>query len=211
MRSLDLPARYNIAPGSPVLVVRAFPGMREMSTMRWGFIPAWADNPASVPMLHNARAETVAEKPMFRLSFRRRRCLVPASGYYEWHSDAATRRKHPFYLSLHDGSPISFAGLWDAATLPNGQVIETCAIITTKSNALVEPIHNRMPVMLDRQNWEQWLDEQTQVADLLAMLQPYPSERMQAWEVGDDVNRAASDTPALLLPRAADGAQAALL
>lgn len=212
MRASAFPPRYNIAPGSAIQVVRALPGEREISLMRWGFIPSWADNPATVPMLHNARAETVAEKPMFRQSFRRRRCLVPASGFYEWKAVPGKKTKQPYYLSLRDGTPLSFAAVWDSATMTNGQIVETCAIVTTKANALVEAIHQRMPVFLDREHWNAWLDGETPVADILAMLQPYSSERMQAWEVAEDVNRAVNDNPSLLQPlTGATGVQPALL
>jgi putative SOS response-associated peptidase YedK len=214
LRMPDFHPHYNIAPGSTVLVVRATPTGRVCTASRWGFIPSWADDPSCVPMLHNARSETVAEKPMFRKAFRGRRCLIPASGYYEWQSASGRKLKQPYYISLRDGAPLSFAGLWDSALTTSGEAVDTCAIVTTKANTLIEPIHHRMPVLLARESWSAWLDPDTAVPNLLALLQPYPSEQMQAWEVADAVNRALNDDPALLLPRAGSkdgGVQPALL
>lgn len=202
LRVPDFAPRYNIAPGSTVLVMRASPAGPMLSTSRWGFIPSWADDPGCVPMLHNARGETVAEKPMFRKAFRTQRCLVPASGFYEWQSATGKKVKQPYYISLRDGTPLSFAGLWDSVLGPSGDTLETCAIVTTKANALIEPIHHRMPVLLARESWAAWLNPATPLPELLALLQPYPGDQMQAWEVAPAVNRALNDEPALLLPLA---------
>lgn len=201
-RMPEFAPRFNIAPGNAVLAVRAAPLGRETVVMRWGFVPSWADDTASAPILHNARCETVAEKPMFREAFRSRRCLIPASGFYEWKSVARQKFKQPFYLSLRDGSPLSFAGLWDCTLTETGQAVEACVIVTTKANAIIEPIHHRMPVLLDREAWALWLDAEASVADLLALLRPHPPERMQVWEVAANVNCMLDDSPALLAPLA---------
>lgn len=206
VRVPEMGARYNIAPGAPVHVLRATPQEREIAALRWGFIPSWADDPSCVPMLHNARGETVAEKPMFRQAFRLRRGLIPASGFYEWKTGTGQKHRRPFYLSLRDGAPMSFAAVWDRFAAPDGSTIETCAIVTVKANTLIEPIHHRMPVLLDRAAWPLWLDAATPVATLLALLQPFPAERMQMWEVTDAINSLHADGPALPLPAAASPA-----
>ncbi len=193
----ELPLRYRILPGSAVHALRAVEGHLRLDAMRWGFIPSWAEDPACVPMLHNARGETVAEKPMFRQAFRLRRCLVPASGFFEWQVVPGQKQRRAWYLSLRDGSPMSFAGLWDGFTASDGSNIQTCAIVTTKANALVEPIHARMPVLLARDDWARWLDADTPVADLLALLQPAAVDAMQMWEVDDSTQ---GDDDALLAP-----------
>lgn len=212
---VDIHPRYDIAPGHAVTVVRATASGNEMALMRWGFIPSWADDPSCMPMLHNARGETVAEKPMFRHAFRQRRCLIPATGFYEWKSAAGQKLRQRYYLSLRDGTPLSFAGVWDCASGVTGAAVETCAIVTTKANGLVEPIHHRMPVLLDREDWPLWLDADAAVPELLALLRPYPPDRMQLWEVADPHEGAATDDRAMLTPLAGTdgggGAQPALL
>lgn len=211
----DMPARYNIFPGGNVLVLRTVSGERAFRPMRWGFIPSWADDPSCVPMLHNARGETLAEKPIFRQAFRQRRCLVPASGFYEWKSEPGQKRRQPFYLSLRDGMPMSFAAVWDRFAAPDGTTIETCAIVTIKANALIEPLHHRMPVLLEKDAWPLWMDPATPTAALMPLLQPFPTERMQMWEVADGIGTAGTDEPALMQPIAASqsgpGAESALL
>lgn len=193
--------RYNIAPGTPIVTVRDMPDGRIGTLMRWGFIPSWAKDPASIPMLNNARGETVMEKPMFRQAFKRRRCLIPASGFYEWKAVPGQKSKQPFYISCRDGSPMSFAGIWDSALDENGYPIETCAIITTDANDVLAPIHNRMPVILHRHDWQTWL-QAGQVDDtvLIDLIRPYDAEPMQAWGVAHAVNKVANDNPELLLP-----------
>lgn len=174
---------------------------REGSLMRWGFIPSWAKDPATMPMLNNARSETVAEKPMFRQAFRRRRCLIPASGFYEWKAVPGQRSKQPFYISLKDGTPMSFAGLWESARTANGETLDTCTILTTEANAALQPIHHRMPVLLDRQDWNVWLGtEPASEETLMRLLQPFDAERMQVWGVSHACNKVVNDNPSLLLP-----------
>lgn len=197
----DFPARYNIAPGSSIVAVRATAEGRAASLMRWGFIPAWAKEPATMPMLNNARGETVGEKPMFRQAFRKRRCLIPASGFYEWKAVPGQKLKQPFYISHADGSPMSFAGLWESARNAAGERIETCTIITTDANAVLAPIHHRMPVIVERKDWDVWLDtEVTPEALPRELIGPADAEKMQAWGVAHAVNKVGNDSPELLRP-----------
>lgn len=193
--------RYNIAPGNTIVAVRAVDTGRSGCLMRWGYIPSWAKDPAALPMLHNARGETIAEKPMFRTAFRRRRCLVPASGFYEWKTVPGQRSRQPFFISRKDGSPLSFAGIWCTASNEAGERVDTCAILTTTANAVLQPIHYRMPVIVERRDWQTWLGgeavDETRVTELIA---PSDAEKMQAWGVAHAVNKVTNDNPALLLP-----------
>jgi putative SOS response-associated peptidase YedK len=150
----------------------------------------------------NARAETVATSPAFRAAFRQRRCLVLADGFYEWQRQE--KRKQPFYLRMQDDSPFAFAGLWDHWDGPDGQVIESCTLITTVPNDLVRPVHNRMPVILPPDQYELWLDPtMREVKVLESLLQPYPEEAMKAYPVSQLVNIPANDDPQCIEPLAA--------
>jgi putative SOS response-associated peptidase YedK len=197
----DYALRYNIAPGSNIIAVRNTADGQAGAIMRWGFIPAWAKDPASMPMLNNARGETVAEKPMFRQAFRRRRCLIPASGFYEWKAVPGQRSKQPFYISFRDGTPMSFAGLWETSKSTDGVKVDTCTIITTDANAVLAPIHHRMPVVLDREDWDTWLSTEPVANEMLeSLIKPHDADKMQAWGVSHAVNKVINDSPALLLP-----------
>jgi putative SOS response-associated peptidase YedK len=185
----DFPARYNIAPTQPVAVILRTNDQpkRHLRLMRWGLIPAWAKDPAIANRLINARAETVAEKPSFRTAFKRRRCLIPASGFFEWQKTKAG--KQPFYFRPQDGGLFAIAGLWES-----WQDIETCTLLTTEANQLLEPIHERMPVLLKPEDYDQWLDLKTQgTAALQALLQPFPADQMLAYPVSKRVNNATID------------------
>jgi putative SOS response-associated peptidase YedK len=192
---------YNIAPGTTTVVVSNAGDDRIASMMRWGFIPAWAKDPSAMPMLNNARAETIAEKTMFRRALRQRRCLIPASGFYEWKAVPGQKSKQPFYISFKDHTPMSLAGLWETAKNADGTVLDTFAVITTQANEVLEPIHHRMPVILERSDWSQWLSAEP-VSDeaLLSMLRPLDTSNMQAWGVAHAVNKVFNNSPALLLP-----------
>jgi len=193
--------RYNIAPGNAIVAVRVEESGRTGCMMRWGYIPSWAKDPAALPMLHNARGETVADKPMFRTAFRRRRCLIPASGFYEWKTVPDQRSRQPFFISNKDGSPLSFAGIWCNAGTAEGERVDTCAILTTGANAVLEPIHYRMPVIIERKDWETWLNpDLADDALLMELIAPSDAEKMQAWGVAHAVNKVTNDNPALLLP-----------
>jgi putative SOS response-associated peptidase YedK len=193
--------RYNIAPSQDVAAVRASPvgGAREMARLRWGLVPSWAKDPAIGNRLINARSETVREKPSFRNAFRRRRCLIPASGFYEWRRNE--RGKQPFYVRMRDGRVFAFAGVWDRWESPEGGVIESCAILTTGANAVLAPIHDRMPVILERAQYERWLDPSLPDTDSLApLLSPFPPEGMTAWPVSPRVNAPSNDDEECVAP-----------
>jgi putative SOS response-associated peptidase YedK len=196
-----LEARYNIAPTQQVPAVRALPdGTRQLTLLAWGLVPSWAENPSAAARLVNARAETVATKPAFRESFRRRRCLIPADGFYEWQRRG--RSKIPFHIRLADGRPFAMAGLWDRWH-KGGLTIESCTIITTEANELVRPLHDRMPVILPPEAYDDWLDPNVEGRQLLeSWLRPYPAEQMAAAAVESRVNTASFDGPECLTPRA---------
>lgn len=197
----DYRLHYNIAPGSTIVAIRDGVDGRAGSLMRWGFVPAWAKDPAALPMLHNARSETVAEKPMFRQAFKRRRCLIPASGFFEWKVVPGQKPKQPFYISLRNGEPMALAGLWEHGTLADGTSADTCTILTTEANAMLAPIHHRMPLILDSEGWDAWLQGETNPDHLLSGLAKLvDADKMQAWGVAHAVNRTSNDSPALLLP-----------
>jgi putative SOS response-associated peptidase YedK len=192
--------RYNIAPSMPVLALRDTTEGRVGAIMRWGLIPAWAKDPSALPMLHNARGETLMEKPMFRQAFKRRRCLIPASGFYEWKAVPGQRSKQPFYVSMRNGNPMAFAGLWERSRGADGEPLESCTIVTTSANAVLEPIHHRMPLVLDRANWNAWLGADTPEPELLQLIQPSAPYLMQAWGVSHAVNKVGNDNETLIQP-----------
>jgi putative SOS response-associated peptidase YedK len=196
---LNLGPRYNIAPTQRSPVVRVGAGGRELTPLRWGFIPSWAKDPAIGARMINARAESVAEKAAFRRAFAKRRCLVPADGFYEWRKDG--RRKQPYYIRRRDGAPFAFAGLWDRwADRASGEVLETFTIVTTTPNELVAPIHNRMPVILSPEAYGRWLDpEQPGAPELLT---PVSDDELEAFPVSSFVNSPAHDDPLCIKPLA---------
>lgn len=195
--------RYNIAPSQGILAVRAAPdggdGAREAAVLRWGLVPSWAKDPDIGNRMINARAETVAEKPSFRAAFRRRRCLVPATGFYEWR--AASGPKQPYTIGMADGGPFAMAGLWEHWTEPDGAAVETCAILTTEANELLRPIHARMPVIVAPSDFDLWLDPALAMPELLApLLRPFDAAAMAAHPVSRHVNNVRNDDPACLEP-----------
>ena len=194
-----LPPRYNVAPGADVLVVlRGASGERIARAMRWGLVPAWAKDPSLGARLNNARAETVQTRPAFRSAFRSRRCLIPANGFYEWQAPATPKgRKQPWYVSPTDGPFFAFAGLMQRWGPREAPLYTTC-IVTTDANALMAPIHDRMPVILARESWRRWLDPQTPLPELRPLLQPAPPEGMQAWAVSVAVSQARNEGSQLI-------------
>ena len=199
----DLQPRYNIAPTQPVAAVRVPTSGegRELVMLHWGLIPFWAKDPKLGARLINARSETVADRPAFRAAFRRRRCLVPADGFYEWQKQNGT--KQPFFIHLQDGRPFAFAGLWEHWQDPDGGIIESCTLLTTRPNELVRPLHNRMPVILHPRNYVLWLDPETEDANVLnRLLDPYPSGEMEAYPVSRYVNSPQNEGPGCILPLA---------
>jgi putative SOS response-associated peptidase YedK len=196
---LDLAPQYNIAPGQTQPVVVAGEAGNAVALMRWGLIPAWAKDPKIGYRTINARAEGLADKPSFRTPLRRQRCLVPASGFYEWRKGGAT--KTPYYIRPKSGELLGFAGLWDRWHDPSGQEIHTYTIVTTAPNELVAPIHNRMPVILPRDAEEAWLDpENHDPGFLTSLLRPYPAEELAAYPVSPAVNAVANTGEELIAP-----------
>ena len=195
-RGVDLSykPRFNIAPTQEVLTAVSDGSANRPRLMKWGLIPFWAKDPSIGNRMINARAETVAEKPSFRQAFRRRRCLVLADGFYEWTRQGKV--KIPMRIILKTGEPFGLAGLWETWKSPEGQVVESCTIVTTSANAMMEPIHNRMPVIVPRDAEARWLDpEEQDPAALSDILVPYGGEDMDAYEVSTLVNLARNDTP----------------
>ena len=184
--------RYNVAPTQPVLAVLGN-GERRGEMLRWGLVPSWAKNPGIGSRLINARAETVAEKPAFRQSLRSRRCLVLADGFYEWKH--VTGKRVPMRIVLKTGEAFAFAGLWDDWRSPSRDMIRSCTIITTTANTLLAPIHDRMPVILDRDSESAWLDPTAGLASLTRMLVPHRPEDMDAYPVSTVVNSPRYDAP----------------
>jgi putative SOS response-associated peptidase YedK len=196
----DLTPRYNIAPSQ---MVAAVPNkdVRQLEQFRWGLIPFWAKDPRIGNRMINARAETLAEKPSFRAPYRRRRCLVLADGFYEWQSRPGQRRKTPFHIRLASQEPFGFAGLWDTWRSPDGSRIESCTIVTTRPNELLKPIHNRMPVILQPDDYARWLDPaELPPSTLQPLLEPYPSADMIAFPVSTVVNDPRNDIEECTIP-----------
>ena len=195
----DLAPRYNVAPSQWIGAIRcAGDGRREWVTLRWGLVPAWALEPKTAYRTINARAETAAEKPAYRQAFRRRRCLIPADGFYEW--QAVGKGKQPYCIAPADGQPWAFAGLWERWER-DGQALESATILVTQANALIAPIHDRMPVILDPADEARWLDPRlTDPAVLRPLLVPCPPERLRWWPVSPAVNRPGAEGPELLAP-----------
>jgi putative SOS response-associated peptidase YedK len=190
----DLNLRYNIAPTQSVATVVNRQGQRTLAEMRWGLIPFWAKDKSIASRLINARAETVASKPAFRASFKSRRCLIIADGFYEWLS--TDHGKQPVYIRLRNEQPFAFAGLWDHWKNEEDEAIESCTIITTHANSLLEEVHARMPVMLDDRVYDLWLDEELHDKQRLEeLLQPYPAREMKYSPVSQTVNSPRNDSP----------------
>lgn len=192
--------RYNIAPTQPVAVIPNNAKDR-LDYFVWGLIPSWAKDPSIGSRLINARADTLAEKPSFRSAYRRRRCLIPATGFYEWKASPGSKSKTPMYITLASGKPFAFAGLWESWHSPDGSQILSCTIITTEPNELMAGIHNRMPVILPSEAYPLWLDANDRSPDELnGLLMPYPAEQMAAFPVSRQVNSPQVDAPELILP-----------
>jgi putative SOS response-associated peptidase YedK len=187
---------YNIAPMTDVPVVRVNAnGERELVRMRWGFVPRWARDPSIGGKMINARGETLADKPTFHMAFRRHRCLLPADGFYEWQALPAaageTARKQPLHIGMKDAAPFGLAGLFERWMSPDGEVLDTCTIVTTDANALLAPVHSRMPLIIAPEQYARWLDpHEPDVRDLVV---PFPGERMTHYPVSTRVNSVRHD------------------
>jgi putative SOS response-associated peptidase YedK len=196
----DLSPRYNIAPSQPIAVIPNT-GDNTVSMYKWGLIPSWSKDPAIGDRMINARAESLADKPSFRNAYRRRRCLILADGFYEWKQNPSLKSKQPVYIRIKSERPFAFAGLWEIWKSPDGSEIRSCTIITTQPNSLLEPIHNRMPVILPPNAYNLWLaSEDRQPAQLNDLLIPYPSDEMIAFPVSKMVNSPQTDSPDLIKP-----------
>lgn len=201
IRSLEeFHSRFNIAPSTIVPAIRSRPdGSREGVGLRWGLVPSWSRDAAGGARLANARAEGIAGKPAFRHAVRKKRCLVPASGFYEWQSIG--RAKQPWFFARRDGQPFLFAGLWERWRGADGVDLETCSLITTEANDLLRPIHHRMPVILSGTEVGAWLDPHIEDPDRLTpLLRPHPAADMTAHPVSPRVNSVMNDGPECLDP-----------
>ena len=195
----NFPPRYNIAPTQPVPVVILDQGTRHFRLMRWGLMPAWVKDPRKFTLLINARSETVQEKPAFRNAIRRRRCLIPADGYYEWHVSAD--RKRPYFIYRADRKPFGFAGLAETWVGPNGEEVDTVAIVTAPASPDLAVLHHRVPVTIAPDAFESWLDCSSDSAEGVMALLTGPQEGEFAWhEVSTRVNHVANDDAQLVLP-----------
>jgi putative SOS response-associated peptidase YedK len=193
--------RYNVAPTQPVPVILQHPKepVRKLSLMRWGLIPSWAKDPSGSASMINARAETAATKPAFRDALKSRRCLIPADGFYEW--ARAGKIKQPYCFEVNEGELFAFVGVWDRWKDPNGQWIKSCSILTTTPNAVTAAVLNRMPVILDQDAYELWLDPGMQnVAALSELLKPCDARIMRCYPVSTRINSAMNDDEACSAP-----------
>jgi len=196
---LDLRPRWNVCPSEDVLAVAAIDGARRLRTFRWGLVLGFVADPAAGPRPINVRAESVLTRPAYRDALHRRRCLVVADGFYEWRRDGAT--KVPYFLRLRAQHPFGLAALWERWRGRDGRTLETCAILTCAPNALVAPIHERMPVILPRAAYARWLDPSVDdPRALVPLLGPLPADDLEAWPVSRLVNTASNDSPALVQP-----------
>lgn len=203
---MPLPPRYNLAPTQEAAVVRVKEsgGPRRLDLLKWGLIPYWAKEAAIGNKLINARSETVIEKASFKTSFKKKRCLIPADGFYEWKKEG--KLKQPYLIHRKDAKPFAFAGLWSIWRDPErGQPVETFTILTTDANDLMRPLHDRMPVILDRENFDFWLDPKIEdMEKLQSLLVPHSSEDFEVFPVSRTVNSPANDRPDCIEPLVQD-------
>jgi putative SOS response-associated peptidase YedK len=195
----NMPAQYNIAPTMPISVVRTWEHRRQYALMRWGLTPAWVKDPREFSLLINARGETAMEKPSFKNAMKYRRCLIPADGFYEWKADGT--RKRPYAIMARHGGPIAFAGLWETWMGPNGEEVDTAAIVTTQASPDITHIHHRMPVVIDPQDFDAWIDNLNfDAREASTLIRAAPEGFFECVEVSTAVNKVANDTPDLLTP-----------
>jgi putative SOS response-associated peptidase YedK len=195
----NFPPRYNVAPTQPIPVVRLVDGRRTFGLLRWGLIPSWVKDPRGFSLLINARAESVLEKPAFRNAMRRRRCLIPADGFYEWKRDGERKRPH---VARPKGL-VAFAGLWEPWMGPNGEELDTACIVTTAANRTLRSLHDRMPAVIPPEAFDLWLDcANVEAETAAALLVPAPEDLFEAYEISTAVNRTANDSADLMEPLA---------
>lgn len=203
----NFPPRHNIAPTQPIPVVILENGARCFRLMRWGLLPGWVKDPRKFTLLINARSETVTEKPAFKNAIRRRRCLIPADGYYEW--QGSEKPKRPFFIHRRDGAPIGLAGLAETWIGPNGEELDTVAIVTAPASADLSVLHHRVPVTIAPGDFDRWLDCSGDSAEDVMALLHAPAEGEFAWhEISTRVNRVANDDAQLILPISAEQREA---
>jgi len=191
--------KYNVAPGQMILAIVNDGERNRLGELKWGLVPSWADDPKIGNKMLNARSETVRDKPAFKSLIRRKRCIIPADGFYEWRKDGGV--KQPMRIVHRDRSLFSMAGLYDTWLAPDGTKLNTCTILTTTPNALMSPIHDRMPVILSQENEVQWLDRRIQDPEQLSPLyRPYPAEMLDAYPVAPGVGSVKQDEPACIEP-----------
>ncbi len=196
----DLKPHYNVAPTQSVLAVRVSEDdEKEVVSLRWGLIPPWAKDEKMGYKTFNARGETVAEKPSFRSAFKRKRCLIVANGFFEWKRNG--KEKQPFLIRMRDEKPFAFAGLWEHWKNPKGETIQSCTIVTTEPNKLMEKIHNRMPMILSPRNYDLWLNtEEKNFEKAKGLIKPYPVKPTTSYPVSDVVNSSRNNTPDCIKP-----------
>ncbi len=188
-------SRFNIAPSQPMAVITN-DAPQELTLVKWGLVPHWAKDPGIGNKMINARSETAAEKPSFRTAFKYRRCLIPATGFYEWRK--TDDGKIPYYIHLAEQPVFSFAGLWSVWSDPDGGELWTATILTTDANEKIKPLHERMPVILPRQSREAWLDKEADPAALQSLMKPYDAQALDYYPVSRAVNKPANDNPTLI-------------
>jgi putative SOS response-associated peptidase YedK len=194
----NFPARYNVAPTQPVPIVRLVEGDRRFALVRWGLIPSWVKDPKNFALLINARGESLNDKPAFVNAMKRRRCLFPADGFYEWKMEGGRRRA--FHARRPGGGPLAFAGLWETWTGPNGEEMETAAIVTTQANTAMATVHHRAPVIVSQEQFDLWLGGEATAAAAAKLIAPAADGSMEVYEVSPAVNKVANDSPELLKP-----------
>jgi putative SOS response-associated peptidase YedK len=200
----NFPPRYNIAPTQPIAIVRmdmdsALPDARHFALVRWGFLPSFVKEPKDFPLIINARAETLAQKASFKHALQLRRCIIIADAFYEWKRSGKSAK--PFLIKRVDDAPLALAGVWETWSGPHGEEMETACIVTTSANAIMAPVHHRMPVILESENFDIWLNTRTyDIKDALELMQPAGDDILHMYEISTRVNRAVDDDPAIQQP-----------
>jgi putative SOS response-associated peptidase YedK len=191
----DLEPRYNIAPTQLVAIVRneQDPARGELKLVKWGLVPFWAKDTKFAARLINARAESAPKKPAFRSAFKSRRCLIPADGFYEWKKTG--NKKTPYFIGRADGRPLAFAGLWEHWKSPEGEIVETCTILTVDANDALRSLHDRMPAILDPDDYDKWLDPGATADELKSLLRSFPGGEMVVRQASERCNKATYDAP----------------
>lgn len=207
----NFPPRYNIAPTQPVPVVRLHEGARQFMLMRWGFIPGWVKDPREFPLVINIRAESAATKPSFRAALTRRRCLMPADGFYEWHRLGQGRQaeSRAYLFRQPDRGLFAFAALWETWHSQDGSEIDTVALVNGPANGLMAAIHERCPVIIEPKDFDTWLDPMAEAGDMEGLLRPPPDDLLEMVRIGTAVNKVANDAPEVQEPFDPVKAQAA--